>query len=182
MLNLNLLSPEEKVGLAYLMRRRAILALGAGLAGALAVFAALLLPTIFSLAFQLAEAERAGRIERERQDRSGFPDRSDRIREVNRWAEAVSRAASGRPEITPAIRSILDTVPPAVRLSAFTLKAETGVLSVEGFSPTRQDFLSLLDALRANPRIAKVSSPVQNLIRETDIRFSINATLGDTRP
>jgi hypothetical protein len=97
-------------------------------------------------------------------------------------AEAVARAVYGRPEITPVIHSVIGAVPPAIRISAFTLKAETRVLTLEGFSPTRRDFLLLLDALQKNQRIAKVSSPVQNLIREADIRFSINATLGDARP
>ncbi len=45
-----------------------------------------------------------------------------------------------------------------------------------GKSPTRQEFLVYLETLRADPELAKVDSPVKNLIQEKNLSFTLEVT------
>lgn len=176
MLNLNLLPPEEQRALAYVMRRRAVAAAAGALAGALAVFAILLLPTLFALALQRADAVRATALERESQERLGIEAEAERIGEANRLAERAIEFDRTRQELFPLVTAAISAVAEPISIERMSLQPGRG-LDITGRAPTRKDLLVFLEALEARGVFGEVSSPVSNLIRETNISFSISAAL-----
>ena len=177
MLNLNLLPPAEKEHLIYVCRARSLVVIASGFIAVLGVSFVLLLPTFSLLFFQKTEAIRAVAIEREAEERTGLKDRIARIERVNRLAHAVEEHESKRGDLAGLFESILRDVPPGVRIASLRIKSQTRELSLVGFAPTRQHLLELLKNLERNARVATVSSPITNIIREVDIDFSIAITL-----
>ncbi|MBI2100432.1 MAG: hypothetical protein HYT47_00175 [Candidatus Vogelbacteria bacterium] len=51
-----------------------------------------------------------------------------------------------------------------------------------GKSPTRQEFLLYLEALRRDPELATIDSPVKNLIREKNLVFTLEVTVKSLAP
>lgn len=177
MLNLNLLPPEEKRDLAYIIRARAIAAVAGGLGLALIIFMALLLPTVFFVAFQKSEVVRALEIERESQRRSGISAQTAEIQSANRLAEIVLNREKNPARIYPLFESVFRDAPPQVRLGIIRFRFQERELALEGFSPARSDLLGFIAALNRNPLIKSVSSPVTNIIKEADIKFSLAVKL-----
>jgi len=175
MLNLNLLPPQERQNLAYVFRTRAVAAVGGGVAALLIVFLVLLFPTIVRLVLDEREARRSLEIERQSQVRTGVVKDAEAVRQANRLAETAARHIAGGS--APLFEELFRIIPDPVRLDVIRLAAQDRALALEGFSPTRRDLLELVRALEAHPRVASVTSPVANLIRETDIRFFISAKL-----
>lgn len=177
MLNLNLLPPAEKITVAYELRARAAAAIGASIVAVLIVALVLLLPTFFFLSFQKGDVVRLLDLDTEIQARTGIADQIEAIRQANRTAQAVVQHEANRPELSSLFVSVLRAVPAGVKLDAIEYRREPRELDIAGFAPSREHLLSLLRSLEANPRLERVSSPVANLIRGEDIRFSIVATL-----
>lgn len=176
MLHLNLLPPEEKENLRYAMQSRALVAVAGVSLAAIAVFIVLLLPAFFRISLQTADVLRALRIETEAQERTGIAAEIARIRAANHLAEAVLQERAGQRAVAPLIEAALGAVPPAVSLSRLRFKAEARELTMEGLSSSRAMLLSFINDLKGLPAVAGVSSPITNLIRETDIRFTITVT------
>lgn len=177
MANLNLLPPEEKIRLGYLFAARGLIAVTAALASAIAVFAILLLPTIFSLAFETQEVVRARHLEAASQERLGLAGAHETVREANQLARRVTRFEAERKRVPMMIEDIIEGTPPGVAFDLITYRAASGEIAIEGFSPTRADLLAFERALKQRPAVAAVASPVTNLVREANIRFSFVAKL-----
>lgn len=175
--NLNLLPPQEKEKLVYIWRARSLTVIASGFVAVLAISLVLLLPTLFLLFFQKNEALRAVAIEQEAQERTGLKERVEAVQEAGRLGNMVLEHESKRGASFGLIASLLESVPSGIRLESVRLHSQTREVTIAGFAPARQDLLALLKDLEENPRIAKVSSPVANLIREVDIHFSIAITL-----
>ncbi len=177
MLNLNLLPPAEKLAVAYELRTRAVLAVGAAVAAVFVVALVLLLPTFFFLSFQKADVLRLLELDMEVRARAGITAQILRIQQANRMAQTVVQHEANRPKFSPLFASVLRAVPSGVRVDALEYRAKARGLDIVGFAPSREHLLSFLRNLEANPRLGRVSSPVANLVRGTDISFSIAAEL-----
>ncbi|MBI4132879.1 MAG: hypothetical protein HY473_02235 [Candidatus Sungbacteria bacterium] len=177
MLNLNLLPPQEKINLAYEMKARALRAVSMWLVGIFIIFAVLLLPTIFLLGFQKREVGRSVELELRSQERSGVAGELKAIQEINRLASVVAKHANTRELLFPVFEDIVRDIPSAIRLQAMRFRSSSQEMTLEGYAPTRASLLELLRALEMDPRIGKVSSPVANLIPESNITFSVVATV-----
>lgn len=173
MLNLNLLPPQEKEKLVYIWRARSLVVIASGFIMVFVISLVLLLPTFFTLFFQKNEALRAVALEKEAQERTGLKERVEAVEQAGRLGGMVLEHESRRGLSFGLIESLLKNIPSNVRLESIKLQNQTREVTIVGFAPARQDLLELLKNLEENPRIAKVSSPVANLIREVDIHFSI---------
>src|SRR3989338_3301432 len=174
---LNLLPPAEKEKLVYVWRVRALIVIASGFIAVLAVSFVLLLPTFFLLAFQKTEAIRAVAIERDAEERTGLTKRVEIVERANRLGVAVRDHEAKRGDLFGLFESLFRNVPAGIRLESIPFRSKTRELTISGFAPARQVLLLLLKNMEENPRIAKVSSPVANLIREADINFSVAVTL-----
>lgn len=177
MLALNLLPPREKEKLVYVWRARALIVMASGFTVAFAVSFVLLLPTFFLLFFQKVETVRAVAIARETEERTGVKKRIEAIAQANRLGDVVRNHETTRGNLFGLFESLFRNVPAGIRVESVKFRSQARELTMHGFAPTRPELLLLLKNLEANPRIAKVSSPVTNLIREADIDFSVVVTL-----
>lgn len=177
MLNLNLLPPAEKEKLIYVWRARALAVIAGGFIAVLVVSAVLLLPTFFLLFFQKAEAIRAVAIGREAEERIGVKERIEAVERINRLATSVRDHEARRGDLFGLFASLFGNVPGDVALRSVAFRSQAREVTLRGFAPTRQGLLRFLENLEADPRVARVSSPVANLIRETDIDFTVAITL-----
>jgi Tfp pilus assembly protein PilN len=177
MLNLNLLPPDEKTNLAYEFRTRAVLRVGLLLLACLSIAGTLFLPTMFLLSFQKTEVARTLELEHLREERSGIRDEVARVKEVNQEADVVTQNLTTRRTSSDLLTGLLGAIPAGISLSDVTYMSSSNAVLIAGFAPTRALFLVFLDSLRKDARVTEVASPVSNVIRDTDITFSITITL-----
>lgn len=175
MLDSNLLPPEEKIHLAHAMRLRALLGVGGGFFVVFLIATVLLVPTILLLTFQKFELVRRVAIETENVKRVGIAEQARELTEANKFAEMVNQMEEKRRFVSPLIASVIQSIPSGLRLESLRFHVAAGELILAGFAPHRASFLQFIHALEKNPRIATVSSPVSNVIKEVDIVFSIIA-------
>lgn len=177
MLNTNLLPPAEKLSLAYELRTRALLAVASGLGALLVIGLALLLPTIFFLGFVKSEVVRSLDLAQRQADQAGLSADADRIENANHRADSVLHHADATASVSSKINSLIQAVPSAVAFSSLSYQAKSREIVIQGSSPTRSAFLQFLDALGKVPVVANVSSPISNVIRETNVAFSVTVAL-----
>ena len=177
MLNLNLLPPQERLNLAYRLRARAAIAVAIGLAVSFAVFLLLLLPSYLAVRLQESEVLRALALERERQVEAGNIRAAEDARAIDRLASSALRHEAKRPGLASILAALLKDAPDPIRLDLVRFRPDRNELALEGFAPARLDLLEFLQLLERHPRVARVSSPVSNLIREQDIRFTLGVEL-----
>lgn len=177
MFNLNLLPPKEKENLAYAMKRRAVIAVGAGLAAIALTSIALLLPTFFLLVFQKAEMVRAVDLASQSNARVGVDGVMREVKEINRLAAKALGHDRGRIIISNIFESVFKDIPPAVRVRSLRFDPVSKDLIIDGFSPNRQALLDFLNNLKKNPLASKVYSPTSNIIREADIDFIVTVNV-----
>lgn len=159
------------------MRSRALLAFAAGLAGVIAVAFILLLPTIFMAVFQKSEAVRAVALENENQEHIDLAADAEALESAGRLADALLGADANKSSPHSLFESIIRDTPPALRLDALQIRSDEKKIVIRGFAPTRSSLLAFIANLEKDPLIAKASSPVANLVKETDITFSILAAM-----
>lgn len=176
MLNLNLLSPSERANIAYEFRARAVMSVGAVLSLVCAVAIILLLPTLFLVEFQKSEAVRAVALETASQAKLKLDVDVAALDASERLARAVVRHETDQKTLTPLFEAVIRGTPPAIRLDSIQFRAGSREFALKGFAPTRSSLLEFLSALDRDPLIAKTSSPVSNLIKETEVEFSFTAT------
>ncbi|MBI4136370.1 MAG: hypothetical protein HY481_02385 [Candidatus Vogelbacteria bacterium] len=114
-------------------------------------------------------------------------------------AAAIEKQAAAIKEaniLTKHLRAETTTVSPAAvirrltdRRGAITIREITYSLSpnappvvkLTGKSPTRQEFLVYLEALRTDPGLDEIDSPVRNLIQEKNLSFTLEVTIKSPR-
>lgn len=90
------------------------------------------------------------------------------IRDIRTYAAEPSRASA-----------LLDRFVhpgPGITLLSVTLGSE-GQVSLAGHAATRGDLLRFEEGLRVSQRFYEITFPLANIIRERDIRFSVQGTL-----
>lgn len=177
MFAINLLPPSEKQNLAYEFRRRAALAMGAAIALVELIALVFLMPTTFAILFQKSEAADILRTETDNAKTSGLEERTAEFRTLNQAALRLIRSDGTRRGAHPLLERVIKNAPPGIALSEIRLDLGARTLAVSGFAPTRELFLAFSSALGSDPSVSGVSSPVSNVIRSTNIAFSLSATL-----
>ncbi len=181
MLDLNLLPPKEKINLRYGMRTRAVLAVGGILASAFIASISLLAPTLFALFFQKSELLQAVDVAAETSLRAGVPKNIGDLNAAKRLAKSALTNDAKSDLASGLLRAVFADVPNGIRLESLKVNLESNDINIGGFSPDRQTLLAFLSNLKNNPSIASVSSPVANIIKETDISFSVSAKVNPVR-
>jgi Tfp pilus assembly protein PilN len=176
MLSANLLPPSEQEALAYEFKTRATIFAGKLLGATLGIGIALLLPTIIALTF----AERGARTAAEEAEkdavRTGVPTKSQAVAEADLLAGTIIDHEHRRQRVGPVLESIFATVPPGVRLTIVSYRASSHELSIVGKADTRDQYLRFTEALEKNTHTASLRAPIQNLVSNTDISFSLSLT------
>src|SRR3989344_4316184 len=139
-----------------------------------------LLPSYFALTFSQDDVARRLRVQQESLARQNVQALEDAIRRVNTLAISHQRNESRRKSVAPLLLRLAAADIRGVALrTAHLFEDKTGafVVSLQGNATTRNAFLEYIQSLENADGVAVVRSPVDNLLRETDVLFSIEVVL-----
>ena len=175
MFHANLLPDEEKKIVTLEQWLRVITFFGVAINGILVIGITMLAPAYLPLYFQNRELERA------------FSIQQQAARQVN--AEQIVRSAAhiqaviaslhqatDRPSGALAIFDLFAAPPSGVVITAFSVD-KGATVSLVGNATTRNNLLMFEQNLRDSSRFQDITSPLTNIIQETNITFTFKATL-----
>ncbi|MBI2639423.1 MAG: hypothetical protein HYW90_00825 [Candidatus Sungbacteria bacterium] len=174
MLNLNLLPPNEKRDFRYELYRRTVLFFGFWLSVYGVVFGILATPAYFFAVFQLAEFERSRDAEIAALKESDAGAIEDKINVFNQRLQFMIKREEKKQSVVALITGIFSETPKDVEVSLVKVDVRRGEAVLLGKAKTRGALLQFIAALRKDPIVGNVSSPVSNIIKEENIDFSLN--------
>lgn len=81
---------------------------------------------------------------------------------------------------TPVIYSIVEKIPPQIKLTSLKLDRSNNTYILSGVAPTRNDLLLFRDEFSKLPQIKTVDIPLSQLTARTNISFTLTATVSTT--
>ena len=141
------------------------------------VASALLLPSYFFLSFEQAEIERNLETQQKSRLVRNVTEGEKQIRAVN---ETLARIVSFEKEGTkfaPLFEKIIATAQSGISLGSFRYDREHLTIELSGIAATRDGYLAFVETLKGVPQITNVDPPESNLLLETNVAFTIKATL-----
>ncbi len=176
MLGINLLPQEEKQTVRLEEARRAVGLFTLCFLLVAATGVALLLPSYFSSYFLRRELERS--LADAERDAAGRGMVREILVEAKKTKDAVGavRAALAVPATGAQIMEKFSAPGEGIAITSFSIRS-TGEVAIEGRAATRDQLLALEQDLRASGLFLEVAFPLDDLVRERDIRFSAQAKL-----
>ena len=90
--------------------------------------------------------------------------------------ERLSRIQGQRPETFEAIRNLINLIPDEIKIISFTVDMDGKSAIISGVALTRSDLLALKKTIDENGTYGIVQFPLANLLKETDIDFTMSLT------
>lgn len=144
--------------------------------GLLVANAVLVLPTLLPLSFERKELKREFATGQEAQQKFQVSARSKELRALAATAREI-RTYISQPRYQSKILDALSNHGNAgVFLETITI-TQTGEVLLNGKADTRSALLEFESTLRNSPYLANISFPFSNIIRESNISFSIRGNL-----
>ncbi|MDP3769678.1 MAG: hypothetical protein Q8R40_01905 [bacterium] len=175
MLDANLIPEEQKKIIASEQWLRVVRFFGIGAITILIIGIALLAPSYLPLYFQSRELKRDLDIRQE----GGKKINADEIVAVVSKVQSIIgslRQSAVNPAGALGIFDLLTANQQGVNISAFNID-KLGNLYITGHANTRADLLAFEQRLRDSSRFQDITSPLANMIQETDITFNFKGTL-----
>lgn len=144
----------------------------------------MLLPTIFFLNEHESVSQKELEYVNKKLGDAGISQITPMVEDLNKKVQ-ILKTTSGFGKYSDTVTEILNAGGSGIKISSLSIKKSAGKESVyiSGHSATRKDLLAFLDNLKqckaafktkCTP-FDKIESPVSNLLKESDIDFSINA-------
>ncbi len=134
----------------------------------------LLLSIVFSFKSQEEGLSRQIKISEERFKFGGTESIIPLVKELNSKISFLDKEYKNIRENSSIIKGILENKPGGVQINSFSI--ETSKVTLSGSSNTRDNFLLFINNLKKED-FKKVESPINNIIKEKDIEFTINIEL-----
>lgn len=175
MLTINLLPAEEKKLLVIEEWRRIAQFFGIGIAGVLLAGIAIFLPSYVRLFLHAQDLERALRFEEEASKELKVQETIVRARDVRTVFDSVRIFLNDGARGSPTLEFFFRDTPGITVLSIGVHK--DGVIALTGFAGSRRNLLDFEKMLRDSGRFQELSFPLSNIVRESNIHFSIQGKL-----
>ena len=175
MLHTNLLPEQEKKIIVTEQWLRVVKFFGIAASGILIIGLTLLAPSYLPLYFQSRELKRALSIQNDAARRIN----ADQIRRDASQIKSVINSLHqtiDRPNGALSIFDLLTALRPGILITAFSVNKKAGI-SMTGNAATRSDLLLFEQYLRDSSRFQDITSPLTNIIQETNINFTFKGTL-----
>lgn len=175
MLNTDHLPQTEKKILRLEEWRRVILLLSTLLGSILAIGLVLLAPSFLPLYFQGKDLSRGLEAEKKAFALVDTAETTDKIRYLKQSIPDLKASVSQESNAY----ETLDTLSPqmeGIAISSVTVN-KTGDIAIQGKAATRSDLLAFESRLRESGKLQKIFTPLSNIIRETNITFSLQGKL-----
>jgi Tfp pilus assembly protein PilN len=176
--SLNLLPPKNRARIGYERLSRFFTLFYTGIAIILLIGIILLLPTYFFLFFQnRGISELISAISQSSESTQALMT-EQLIQTTNEKLDRLKQEHSLTPSLlTQYMRDITNRAPATIVLTRLTYQKENNQIQLSGNADTRDDLLVFIQELRKNQQFTNVESPVENILQEHDISFSLSFSL-----
>lgn len=169
--------PANKQEARLVMWQRIVARLSVPLISLIILFGIALLPSYFLVFFQKEEVLRHMALSQQDPAQQKAKQVSANVADFQKKMRTAGAATASGRSVTVLFSDILSAVPAAIAIRTLDYDSTTRVISFDGFAASRTDILELERALRANTRVAKVDSPLSNVIKESNISFTMRITV-----
>ena len=176
MLSTNLLPAKQKNIIWCEEIRRSVRFFTIAVISVFVVASALLSPSYLPIVMTTRDFERRLSMEEETAHTLRSLETIDETKQLKRRIRSLKERFSSPPKALPLLSQFLNELPPGIAVSSFTLN-KNGEVSMRGEAETRKDLLQFEQVLRESGKFEGISSPLSNIIRETDINFFIQSKL-----
>lgn len=176
MLNANLLPSEQKQAVYIEDTRNIVRFFAFGIIGVLSAALLTLLPFYIWFAIQTKDAERFLLAKEEAFQGLEIEATTARIAEMKDTVADVQAFLPRAPKAFQIVEVVSEDLGADATIRNLAVKNDRSI-SVSGFAATRNDLLDFEGRLRSSGRFQDITSPLSNIIRETDIEFSLRGTL-----
>lgn len=176
MLTTNLLPIEDKKLVRLEEARRLILFFAGGFVAVFVVSSVLLSPSFLPLFFERRELERSLQLEEEAGRALGVAGTRTRLSDLRMVISSVKLFVSRTTGASQILEEFWQQSRDGVQLSNVTLK-KGGEAILTGTAQKRSDLLRFEKILRDSGKFQDLSSPLSNIIRETNINFTLQGKL-----
>ena len=97
----------------------------------------------------------------------------NKIKEVKEDLNKIFQIEENQPKWSNFLKNISVLAPEEIKLASFKSDVNSKDIKITGFAPTREIFISFEKALREDPKIIDVVSPISNILKEKNIDFSL---------
>lgn len=176
MLNINLLPAKEKKLVRLEESSRIILFLSF-LYGAIFLLGILfLLPTFFTIMVAQNNLQETVKLAEEASTKVGVEDIVSRAKTVASGVSSIRSFISEPVRASTLLRQFLKSSGSGIAVEFLSIK-KSGSINIRGKATTRRDLLRFEQTLRERSQFQELSSPLSNIIRETNINFSFEGKL-----
>ncbi len=173
MINLDLLPSREKNNLDWDVWRRLVVVFGiAILVGALA-FSAILVGLNFYFLQNLEKAALRLNLHRQLPLASEINSIEEKLAVADKKINQISEIRSKIRPKSSALIEIASLLPPNSSIISLRIKNDGG-MDISGFIKERADLLVFKQALQNNEKISDLNFPLENLLKEKNIEFSLS--------
>ncbi len=176
MLTINLLPPEERKFVRYKEMRRIILFFAGGLVAVFVIGSVLISPSFLPLYLERRELERSLRLEEEAGRALKVNETFERIRRLESVISRVRNFARTPPRASEILEELSVLAGSSITLDNVTIK-KGGETILTGMAPGRRDLLQFEKNLRDSDKFQEISSPLSNIVRETNVNFTLQGKL-----
>jgi Tfp pilus assembly protein PilN len=171
MIHLNLLSSNQKEAL----RARILFAMMERLMIILVSFTLLTLTALFAIKIRLTTT--LSDVQGRQVLGQEYVSTNNETRKLNDAGARIERVQKAFLPNSAILTDFIKRAPAGVSITTMNYEIRTKALRVNGLAATREDLLAYEAALRGSPYVAKLESPVSNLLRKKDASFLFNAVL-----
>jgi len=117
---------------------------------------------------------------RENFEQKSFKTADDEIKSVNLLVSGYENDQSKRKAFAPILGKFASVSRPEIRASYLNLRKTDGLafsLLIRGKATRREAFLDYLESLKSLPEAESVASPISNLLKDSDLDFSLEIKL-----
>lgn len=176
MLNLNLISQEDKDAFRFLCYRRAVLYLGGIASAVIVVFIILLIPSFLFLNAQRREVLRELATEESALRAFGTEEIERRIVLLNEKTARI-RADATRERRASEIIATLVAQGESVRMEEARIDFAARAVEIKGTAPTRNALLALKESVEESGLVEKILIPIVDLVKLTNVSFTLKGAL-----
>lgn len=176
MLTTNLLPPAEKEEIWYEETQRIVRFFAVGILSACVLAVILLFPAYFSLSLEEKELERSLRIEEDASRSLNIDAELQKIRTYENRIKSIRDFVSKPATASTMLEEFFDNTGSGIMLVSLTVKKQ-GDVAITGVASTRRDLLRFEKTLRDANMFQDISFPISNIVRETNINFTLQGKL-----
>lgn len=176
MLSANLLPPEQKIILAYERADRVIRFFAIALVLFFIVHTILILPAFLPQYSIKDELARSYALEKAAFQKIRARETEEKIQTFSRTLEDINTHIAESDKASALLAMFFRFAETGVALSTLDIKND-GIVFISGTASTRRNLLAFEKEMRESERFLEISSPLSNIVEETNAQFTIRGTL-----